>query len=83
MRKYGFKKHVLFGLGLLGTFQPDDQGDFKIEFLGGFDHTLGDVVATHDTWYSIGVSTTDSCNVKNKPHTSKDVNEDTLDFGVG
>lgn len=43
---------ALLGLGLLRTLQTNDERDLELELLGGFDDTLCDVIAAHDTYTS-------------------------------
>jgi hypothetical protein len=43
------RSHSLLRLGLLGSLESDNEGDGELELLGGFDDTLGDDVASHDT----------------------------------
>lgn len=48
----GNEMDALLGLGLLRTLQTNDERDLELELLGGFDDTLCDVIAAHDTYTS-------------------------------
>jgi hypothetical protein len=42
-------QYSLLRLSFLGSLQTNNEGDLKLQLLGGLDDTLGNDVASHDT----------------------------------
>lgn len=55
--------YVRLSLSLLGALQTHDKGDLHLQLLCGLDDTLGDVIATHDTFTKIGQFKSDGVTV--------------------
>ncbi len=48
--------NLRLGLRLFGALEPDNQGNFQIQFLCGLDDTFSNVITSHDTYLIFNAS---------------------------